>query len=74
MTESVSGPVVQVFGQFMGPESQLARVVAPLAVTTEPKAEKRMFGSDLPIAELIIRVSSVPDAPTRVPATTSTTE
>ncbi len=33
-----------------------------------------MFGSDRPIALLIIRVRSVPLAPTRVPATTSTTE
>jgi hypothetical protein len=28
-----------------------------------------MFGSDLPIAELINRVNSMPDAPTSVPAT-----
>ena len=44
---------------------------APVAVTTEPKALKRMLASDRPMAWLIIRVSRVPDAPTRVPATMS---
>ena len=43
----------------------------PVAVTTEPKALKRMLGSDRPMAWLIMRVSSMPEAPTRVPATMS---
>ncbi len=44
------------------------------AVTTEPKAENSTLEIERPIATLIIRVSSVPEAPTRVPATTSSTE
>ena len=43
----------------------------PVAVTTEPNALNRMFGSDRPIALLINRVSRMPDAPTSVPATMS---
>ena len=50
-------------------ERPVASSVAPEAVTTEPKALKRMFGSERPIAELIMRVRSMPEAPTRVPAT-----
>ncbi len=41
------------------------------AVMTEPKALNKMLGSDRPMAWLIIRVSSVPEAPTSVPATMS---
>ena len=48
-----------------------ASALAPDAVTTEPKALKRMLGNDRPMAWLIIRVSSVPEAPTSVPATMS---
>ena len=48
-----------------------SRSVAPLAVTTEPKALKRMFGRLRPIAALMSRVSRMPEAPTRVPATMS---
>ncbi len=40
----------------------------PVAVTTEPKALNSTLASDRPIALLIIRVSRMPDAPTRVPA------
>ena len=45
-----------------------------VAVITEPNALNKMFGSERPMALLIMRVSRVPLAPTRVPATTSTTE
>ena len=38
---------------------------------TEPKALKRMLGSDRPIAELMSRVRMMPEAPTSVPATIS---
>ena len=55
-------------------ERPSAPSVAPLAVTTEPNALNKMLGSERPMATLIIRVSSMPDAPTRVPATTSTLE
>ena len=48
-----------------------ASAPSPEAVTTEPKALNRMLGSDRPMAWLIIRVSSVPEAPTSVPATIS---
>ncbi len=41
------------------------------AVMTDPKALKRMLGSERPMAWLIMRVSSVPEAPTSVPATMS---
>ena len=41
----------------------------PVAVTTEPNALNKMLGSERPMAELIIRVSRMPEAPTRVPAT-----
>ncbi len=44
---------------------------APDAVTTAPKALKRMLGRERPMAELIIRVSRMPEAPTSVPATMS---
>ena len=44
---------------------------SPDAVTTEPKALNKMLGSDRPMAWLIMRVSSVPEAPTSVPATMS---
>ena len=43
----------------------------PVAVITEPKALKRMLGSERPMAVLIIRVSRMPEAPTSVPATIS---
>ena len=46
-----------------------SRSVALEAVTTEPNALNRMFGRERPIAALIILVSRMPDAPTRVPAT-----
>ena len=42
--------------------------MAPEAVTTAPNALNRMFGSERPIAALIILVSRMPDAPTSVPA------
>ncbi len=45
--------------------------MAPLAVTTEPNALNKMLGSERPMAVLIIRVNSMPEAPTKVPATTS---
>ena len=38
---------------------------------TEPKALKRMLGSERPMAELMSRVRMMPEAPTRVPATMS---
>ena len=38
---------------------------------TEPNALKRMLGSERPMAALISRVRIMPEAPTRVPATIS---
>ena len=60
-------------GRRSGPAVRRARSAAD-AVTTEPNALNRMFGSERPIAWLIIRVSRVPDAPTSVPATMSRSE
>ena len=53
---------------FTGRASAPVPSAPPAAVITEPKALKRMLGSERPMALLIILVSRMPDAPTRVPA------
>ena len=58
-------------GAATAPTAPVSPSAPPVAVTTEPNALNKMFGSDRPIALLINRVSRMPDAPTSVPATMS---
>ena len=56
-----------------GPAELTGRSQATPAPSVEPplSAPKRMLATERPIARAISRVRNVPDAPTRVPATSS---